>query len=109
MTLASELSDDVVHVLKLAHSTNVSAELLLAELLSTLLLRVANQLNDAALVRSKASHLTNKGANERSALRDNALASSELWLDSLGSDLMTLVLADRDSGLRGRCHFQYYG
>lgn len=105
VALASELSNDVVHVLELAHSTDVSAQLLLAELLRALLLRVADQLNEAAFVRSKASHLANKGANERSALGDNALASSELWLDDLGCDLMTLVMADSDSGLRGGCHF----
>lgn len=107
MALTSELSNDVVHVLELAHGTRVGAQLLLSQLLGTLLLRVADKLNETALVGGETSHLVNKGTDESGALGDNALASSKLGLDGLRGDLVALVLTNSNSSLGGNGHFYF--
>lgn len=54
MAGAASLSDDALEVLNLRLSTAEGTEPLLGELTGTLVLGVAEQLNDAALVGSKA-------------------------------------------------------
>lgn len=104
MALASELGDDVGHVLELAHSANVSAELLLGKFLSTLLLRVADELNETALVRGKTGDLGYQGSNERGLLGDNGFASRKSRLDLPRGDLVTFVVTNSETGLRSRSH-----
>ena len=105
VTLASELGNDVVHVLELAHGTNVSTKLLLGKLLSTLLLRVTDKLNQTALVRSKTGNLVNKGSDELSLLRNLSFAGSKSGLNVFRSDLVAVVVTNSDTGFRGRCHY----
>lgn len=91
VTSAARLSDDTVHVLDLRLGTAESTELLLGELTGTLVLGVAEQFNDAALIGSETSNLLDKVTDEGSALAKVTLGAANAGLGDAGGGLVALV------------------
>lgn len=106
VTSTAGLSDDALELVNLGLGTTEGTESLLGELTGTLVLGVAEQLNDSALVGGKASNLLDDLTDESGALAQVTLGSGNTGLDDTGSGFVTLVEADgqaRSSGFSGHC------
>jgi len=78
---AARLSDDTLELINLSLGTAEGTEPLLRELAGTLVLGVAEQLNDTALVGSKTGNLLDNVADEGGALAHLALGAGDARLD----------------------------
>ena len=92
----SRLSNDLVHLLNLSLGAAESAEFLLSELAGTLLLRVTEEFDNAALVRSKTGDLVDNVA-DKGVLGGELSLSVETGSRGSGGDLVALVGTDGNS------------
>jgi hypothetical protein len=88
VTSTAGLSNDALELVDLGLGTAEGTESLLGELTGTLVLGVAEQLNDSALVGSKASNLLDDLTDESSALAQVTLGSGNTGLDDTGSGFL---------------------
>lgn len=111
VTSTARLSDDTLELVDLGLGTAEGTESLLSELTGTLVLGVAEQLDDSALVGGEASNLLDNLANESGALAQVTLGSGNTGLDNTGGGFVALVEANGQTGLRGGIsgHFCWMG
>lgn len=88
------LGDDTLELINLGLSTAEGTKTLLCELAGTLILGVAEQLNDAALVWGKARNLLDDLANEGGALAQMTLGLG--WLSAGNAGLSFVVFSKEE-------------
>ena len=101
VTSTTGLSDDALELVDLGLGTAEGTESLLGELTGTLVLGVAEQLNDSALVGGKTSNLLDDLTDESGALAQVALGAGDTGLDDTAGGFVSLVEANGQTGLRG--------
>jgi len=98
---AARLSDDTLELINLSLGTAEGTEPLLRELAGTLVLGVAEQLNDTALVGSKTGNLLDNVADEGGALAHLALGAGDARLDDASGGFVATVKTDGEPGAGG--------
>lgn len=86
--MSAGLGDDAGQLVNLSLGTAKGSEPLLRQLAGTLVLGVAQQLNDATLVGGKAGNLLDDVADEGGALAQVALGARDTGLDNAGGGLL---------------------
>jgi hypothetical protein len=84
----ARLGDDALELVDLLLGTAEGTEPLLGELTGTLVLAVAQQLDDSALVGGKASNLLDDLTDESGALAEVALGAGDAGLGDAGGGLL---------------------
>lgn len=95
------LGDDTLELIDLLLGTAKGTESLLGELTGTLVLGVAEQFNDSALVGGKASNFLDDVTDESSALAQVALGAGHTGLDNTGSGFVAAVQTNGQTGSGG--------
>lgn len=98
VTSAAGLGDDAGELLNLRLGAGEGSEALLGELTGTLVLGVAEEFNDAALIGSEASNLLDNVADESGALAQVTLGPADAGLGNASGGLVTAVKTDCEPG-----------
>lgn len=95
------IGDDALELVDLLLGTAEGTESLLGELTGTLVLAVAEQLDDSALVGGKTRNLLDDLTDEGGALAQVALGAGDAGLDNAGGGFVALVQANGQTGSCG--------